>query len=946
MLLYFSATLFVSATLLFLVQPMVGKMILPQLGGTPAVWNTCMVFFQAVLLVGYGYTHLLTTTQPTKRQVMIHCGLLILPFVLFRLPFELGNWEPPTDINPIFHLMAKLTLMVGLPFMAVSTTAPLLQKWFIHTDDPAAKDPYFLYGASNFGSMLGLAAYPTLVEPWLPVAPGENESTIQTQVHLWTLGYAIFVALVVGCAYVVWQALARKGDTANIPAPAPLPASEPKPVPAPAAATAITSSPKRRGAKIATAPATSTVASTPDITAENVPNDDITLLRRLRWIGLAAAPSSLMLGVTTYMTTDIAAVAFFWIVPLAMYLATFIFVFARWPWVWTGTPHTIVMFLQPCALLFLVLKLIANLSPPTWAEFLLHLCAFFTTTLMCHGELAKDRPSVKHLTEFYFWMSLGGVLGGLFNALFSPIVFQHGIWEYPIAMAFACCLRSNLVDTPQTLIPGDTTAERPTPLGWSLDFAVPVVMGLIGYGMVYVGDNYNDKFFLLRRSYLLAVMVVAVLALSLRPLRFGLSVAALFLGIGLYDRLNDQLSYEGRGFFGLLRVRDQNQGVPFIANEQIAKREWKTYRTLIHGGINHGRQITRVLDDKAVEAWIAEHGHVRLEDFSNIKIDEALTLRKRREPITYFHERNGVAEIYYKLSWPNEQPPTEIRNMTGMSDSRMAAAMVGLACGQDAALAMAANTQSEPPFAVLGLGTGLLASYAKPYQVVDFYEIDPLVKDMSIVKGYVPPWHSDRHNMGKLNDPTFWFLQDAQERWANLSVKLGDGRLVMKNEKNREKYYHIISLDAFSSDAIPVHLLTEEAVKLYLSNLADGGVLIFNTTNRFVRIEPVLSGIAKKLDLECLYCADWTSDLHDHPDRYSADWVALRRKTPEGWSGNGGRPLAERLLAKRKLLRWNGEPYTNSRGDDEELRWHEVAPLPGPVWTDGHSNLLKIMKWK
>src|SRR5207302_6779221 len=140
-----------------------------------------------------------------------------------------------------------------------------------------------------------------------------------------------------------------------------------------------------------------------------------------------------------------------WIIPLMMYLFTFILVFARWPTVWTGTPHTVVMFIQPCLILFLVLKMIAQLAPPMWAEFGLHLGAFFATTLMCHGELAKDRPSTKHLTEFYFWMSLGGVLGGLFNALFAPIVFQHGLWEYPAAMAFACILRSNLVDTPQTL---------------------------------------------------------------------------------------------------------------------------------------------------------------------------------------------------------------------------------------------------------------------------------------------------------------------------------------------------------------------------------------------------------------------------------------------------------------------------------------------------------------
>lgn len=208
MLAYFSLSLFVSAALLFLVQPMIGKMILPQLGGTPAVWNTCMVFFQGVLLVGYGYTHLLTTTQPARRQVLIQGILLFVPFVV--LPFSVGDWEPPSDSNPVFALLGKLLLMVGLPFFLVSTTAPLLQKWFFHTGHPAAKDPYFLYGASNFGSMLGLAIYPTVIEPWLQVTPAAGASTWQTQVHLWTFLYALFVALVVGCAVIVWQALAGK----------------------------------------------------------------------------------------------------------------------------------------------------------------------------------------------------------------------------------------------------------------------------------------------------------------------------------------------------------------------------------------------------------------------------------------------------------------------------------------------------------------------------------------------------------------------------------------------------------------------------------------------------------------------------------------------------------------------------------------------------------------
>jgi hypothetical protein len=974
--LYFSLSLFVSATILFLVQPMIGKMILPQLGGTPAVWNTCMVFFQGVLLVGYGYTHLLTTTQPTKRQVLIQSVLLFLPFLV--LPFSLGDWTPPTESNPIFQLLIKLSIMVGLPFLMVSTTAPLLQKWFFHTGHPAARDPYFLYGASNFGSMLGLGLYPTVIEPWLQVTAPEGSSTWDTQVHLWTFLYAIFVALVIGCAVIVWQALA--GKWAGVPeTPAPAPTDAPKPVSA-AEKTAIAAAPsRRRMAKIETVPADKTTAAAPVI-GESVERDDnITPWRRLRWVGLAAAPSSLMLGVTTYATTDIAAIAFFWIIPLALYLMTFILVFARWPWVWTGTPHTVVLFVQPCVLLFLVLTMISGITIDnlqilfinlrgweTVITFFLHIAAFFTTALMCHGELARDRPSTKMLTEFYFWMSVGGVLGGLFNALFAPIVFQYGIWEYMVAMAFACLLRSNLVDQPQTLIKGDSTAAKPTTLGYALDWSIPLAIGVLCYTFQYVGMYYDsDLPFWIRKKFLLASLVITTLALSLRPVRFGLAVGALFIATTAFERSYDNAVYEGRGFFGLLRVKETTgewTPMPRAFENEIVPHEWKVYRRLIHGGINHGQQIVQYKDDRAAffvmgasfaaagglppvyETAVVDWMYYRRAgdiEFEN----KEMTMRKRREPITYFHERNGVAELFHKLSWPKAQPVAEVVNMNGLADFRMPASMIGLGGGDQAAWAMLANTQSEPPIAVMGLGTGILACYAKAYQHVDIFEIDPLVKGLSLKPEYVPPWHPDRGKMSQLPDPTFYFVQDAMERWAKIDVKLGDGRLVIK--KAPEKYFHIIVLDAFSSDAIPVHLLTKNAVELYLEKLADGGVLLFNTTNRYVRLEGVLAAIAKDLDLDCRHCPDWAQATSDHPDRYAADWVVMQRKAPAGGYANGGLPIAQRLEETRTRLRWNGHPVIQDGKTVEEARWREVRPLAGPVWTDGYSNMLnpKVMPW-
>ncbi|MBI3412436.1 MAG: hypothetical protein HY040_29305, partial [Planctomycetes bacterium] len=255
MLFLFAFTLFVSAALLFLVQPMIGKMILPRLGGTPGVWNTCMVFFQGVLLVGYAYTHAVSTWN-RRRQLFMQGAILVLPFVV--LPFSLGAWQPPADHNPVLSVLWLLLGLVGLPFFVVATSAPLLQKWFSGTSHPAARDPYFLYGASNLGSMLALLAYPVLMEPLFP---------LEEQAWIWTAAYGVLVILIAGCGLVVWNA-----------APAGIVPAGVVPVLKPTATTIMPAS------------------------------NAITPWRRLRWIGLAAAPSSLMLGVTTYLTTDIAAV--------------------------------------------------------------------------------------------------------------------------------------------------------------------------------------------------------------------------------------------------------------------------------------------------------------------------------------------------------------------------------------------------------------------------------------------------------------------------------------------------------------------------------------------------------------------------------------------------------------------------------------------------------------
>src|SRR5215475_744698 len=370
-LLLYAVTMFVGATLLFVVQPMVGKMILPLLGGTPAVWSTCMVFFQAALLGGYAYAHTSSARLSLPRQMLLHLGLMLLPLAVLPLAVNPALLRRGVA-NPILDVLLLLSLSVGLPFLVVSATAPLLQKWFSQTGHAAAGDPYFLYAASNLGSMLALLGYPTLIEPRLHLR-GEGWLT---QTRLWSGGYLVLLVLIALCAFDLW----RRGPIA--------PRAEPE-------------------------------------SPEEPPEPPPSGAQYFRWIVLAFVPSSLMIGATTYITTDIAAVPLLWVMPLAIYLLTFILAFGRW-----------------------------------------HFLLLFLVALACHGELALSRPSSRHLTHFYLLLSVGGVLGGLFNGLLAPVVF-HSLVEYPLVMALACFL-----------VGGRRPARAWGPRAVALDIAVAVAVGI------------------------------------------------------------------------------------------------------------------------------------------------------------------------------------------------------------------------------------------------------------------------------------------------------------------------------------------------------------------------------------------------------------------------------------------------------------------------------------
>jgi len=726
LLLIFSLTLFVSALLLFLVQPMFGKMVLPLLGGSPAVWNTCMVFYQAALLGGYAYAHALPRWLGLKRQALLHLGLLLL--VTLTLPIGIAwGWTPPAQSSPIPWLLLVLLGSVGLPFFVVSSTAPLLQKWFANTGHGAARDPYFLYGASNLGSMVALLSYPFVVETHLRLA---------AQARFWTAGYFVLVGLIAACAVMLWRAPAAA-------APVAVPEGEGEP---------------------------------------------LTFSGRVWWVLLAFAPSSLLLGVTTYLSTDIAAVPLLWVIPLAIYLLTFVLVFARRPLL----PHHLMVQVAPFLVIpvavlgFLVFK-------GSWPLFLLHLLTFFILAMVCHGELMRYRPAAAHLTEFYLWLAVGGVLGGLFNALVAPVVFKDVI-EYPLIIVVACLLR-----------PALTAASSRTLSRW-LDFLLPLALTL-GLGALARVILLKAPLEMLVPAMYASAALAALLCYAFRhrPLRFGLGVGAIMLA-GLWFPTQGPLLHQERNFFGVLQVFYDVEG---------------GCHQLVHGNIVHGAQ----------------------------SLDPA----RRYEPLTYYHPTGPLGQVFAAFDEKNY----------------------------------------HWRIGVVGLGVGCIAGYGKFGQEMTFYEIDPAVADIA-------------------RDPRYFtFLQDCL---AHVEVVPGDGRLSLKQA--RDGYFDMIILDAFNSDVIPMHLLTREALRLYLAKLRDGGILAFNLCNRFLDLQPVLGNLAQDAGLACLV----QEDLNLSPEERQA------RKNTSVWAVMG-RPGALEVLA--------GDP-----------RWHP-APAPGkPLWTDDFSDILRVFKWK
>jgi hypothetical protein len=515
-LLLFGSAIFLSAWLLFQVQPMFAKMALPLLGGAPAVWNTALVFFQAALLLGYVYAHFLGTRLPLKLQVIVHLALLAVAFIV--LPVAVGTgWRDPPETMPMLWLVGLLTVAVGLPFFALSATSPLLQRWFGETGLDGSRDPYFLYGASNLGSLLALVAYPLLLEPSLALADQSN---------LWTFAYVV-LAIAIGSAgcYTLVRARRREGREGV------------------------------EGVRRIEQP-THRVLGAPD------------WRMRLDWTMFAFVPSGLLVAVTTLITTDLVAVPLFWVVPLTLYLLTFALVFARKPLI----PDRWMIVAQAPLLVMAALMATWSSTKYHYLVIVLMLATLFVTAMVCHGRLVQRRPPTRYLTEFYVWMSLGGILGSAFAALVAPLLFNRVI-ELAILCAVAAFLR------PRT----DRTDEKKSDVRFPLaatavarEISFPVAGMAIVLTLAPRFDSQNGATALLLLTLVIIFAIVFTMLSAGRPLRFGLCIVALAIfGMQFSSGASANIVYRDRTFFGTHTIRQNAE---------------KGYLTFYHGSTLHGAQ--------------------------------------------------------------------------------------------------------------------------------------------------------------------------------------------------------------------------------------------------------------------------------------------------------------------------------------------------------------------
>lgn len=718
-LILFSLTIFVSAALLFAVQPIFTKMVLPRLGGSASVWSIAIVFFQMALLAGYAYSHLLTTRVPARLTAVVHLAVMLAATPVLPLAIAAGWDRPPARAEELWTF-GLFAVSIGLPFFALSANAPLLQAWFARSGHMRGEDPYFLYAASNAGSLLALVSYPFVVEPL---------TRLGQQSVGWTVGYFGLAVLIAACAALMWRAGARGHDLL--------------------ASGAAETRPSWRDA--------------------------------FAWTALSAVPSGLLVAVTAHLSTDLAPSPLLWVMPLTLYLATFILAFRAKP----VLPQPILLGIQALLILGVAATIVFTVIEYLLAVVALHLAAFFVTALVCHGELARRRPAAGHLTTFYLWMSLGGVIGGVAAGLVAPHVFSW-IAEYPILIVLSILCRPGLfaVSARQSI---------------AIAVGILVLAAIVVIPAVSFGYSLDDRGFYWSLGILLAFALAA--AQWRNPLAFAGLVMLAFMLYRTYEIDSGRL----RSFFGVHRIVDRGDG----------------YRVLQHGTTIHGAE--------------------RIEDI-------AAGPATRPLPATYYHEQSAMVQ----------------------------------------AVAAARARKGGPiRVAVVGLGTGTISCYMAPGDDWTYYEVDPAVVRIA-------------------RDPSrFTFLSACA---PDVPIVLGDARITLREAPDAS--FDLILIDAFSSDTIPVHLITREAMAGYVDKLAPEGIVAMHISNRYMELTTVVAGIAEANGL--IARANFAEDGTDYDAyRYSSQVV-----------------VAARAAADFGALA------------DEE-KWIQVRPHPGQrTWTDDYSNIV------
>lgn len=751
----FALTIFTGAFLLFQVQPLIGKYILPWFGGGPGVWTTCLLFFQVVLLGGYAYAHFSSTRLTAKRQVIVHFILMGLSLALLPITPSAG-WRVQVSGDPNLQILLLLMATIGLPYFVLSSTGPLMQQWFSRTNPGVS--PYRLYALSNVGSLLALLSYPLFFEVNFPR---------QTQATMWSAGLGVFVLVCGYCAVLVW----RKGDAPVSAAPA--------------------------------APETPAVTETSGESNQGVD--------KLLWVALPAIASILLLATTNKLCQEVAVIPFLWVLPLSLYLITFIVCFDHARWYHRGI-FTTLFFLGTA---FVCQLLPAGNDAPMRLQIIAYTATLFVACMVCHGELYRLKPPPQQLTSYFLFISAGGALGGFFVAIVAPAIFrdyrelQLGLWLLSYALGVLCFRHR------------------------SRELALAAAIGalLTTVGLPWLRSNFEDSpglwsegatFFRDRALYIvagLALIIGCLFDIRRRVLsrewfpRMGLFVMVLCVAVGAVfvmqwgERSSVPTLSSTRNFYGTLKVFNYYPDDPE-----------DNYHLLLHGATTHGIQFTKP--------------------------------EKSMMPTTYYCDSSGVGRAINSL-------PDGPRRL-----------------------------------GLVGLGTGTLATYGRKGDYLRIYEINPVVQDLA--------------------RSHFKYLDYCQ---AKLDVVMGDARLMMERElaDKQPQQFDLLALDAFSSDAIPVHLLTKEAFEIYLKQLKPDGVLAVHISNRYLDLRPVVEKLASHFGLEVVHISD-----DNEPDWwiYATSWM---------------------LVTKNKAFLETDRIRDIAEGP-------ETSKKPGVLWTDDFASVYAIMK--